>query len=303
MRKLSEWKRYNLEMPGLEVLLNTRALTHRKLCARFLNIIWENSWWISGFLKIHWGFLEFLGDFWGFLGIPRDSWGLYAVKIMGFLGILLDSAGIFGDSRGYSGFFQKSVRGFWSVKLSDLISLWVIEKIMPGLHYLHHFPLGPPWCIPVVHPPFLRLIISLLVKAMKLKTQCECWGFLATALCGFVIFAKISCGFAGSGIPLTPHSITVLVHGISTVAYGRSRTRCYPYTMAALGHEVNLLWPFSNMTSYYGLSRTWPPFTMAVLVQDVMYENGHSDGQKFFFFFFWKKSFGRPRPPYTWEYF
>ena len=78
---------------------------------------------------------------------------------------------------------------------------------------------------------------------------------------------------------------------------GRSSTQCYPYTMAALGHEVNLLWPFSNMTSYYGLSRTWPPFTMAVLVHDVMYENGHSDGQKFFFFFFWKKSFGRPRPP------
>ena len=81
-------------------------------------------------------------------------------------------------------------------------------------------------------------------------------GFLAIALCGFVIFAKISCGFAGSGIPLTPHSITVRGHGISTVAYGRSRTRCYPYTMAALGHEVNLLWLFSNMTSYYGLSRT-----------------------------------------------
>ena len=95
MRKLSEWKRYNLELLGLELLLNTRALTLRKLCARFLNIIWENSWWISGFLKIHWGFLEFLGDSKGFLrilrsqdhGVSRDSAG-FCRNFWGFSGLL-----------------------------------------------------------------------------------------------------------------------------------------------------------------------------------------------------------------------
>ena len=82
---------------------------------------------------------------------------------------------------------------------------------------------------------------------------CGFWPLLHAVSC---FFAKISCGFAGSVTLLTPQPITVLGYDVLLLLMAVLGHDVSHHTMAALEHDVNSLWPFSDMTSYYGRSRT-----------------------------------------------